>query len=311
LKIYLDNAEGHVLTKRITPYLLDYGISFTNNFHKADIHLCFVRSSGNFGIPIIQRIDGIYYDKNIDYNARNAAISETHTKAKGIVYQSEYCQKASERYLKPRRKDSITRIIFNGIDPYWCGEHIPQEHPQITITAKWRRHKRLKETIEVFQSFLKYYPKAVLHICGMLHDNPVPNHPNIIYYGHINHKQMHDIMRKTTMSIHLSRRDACPNSVVEALGAGIPVITTSDCGGSTEMCQMTSGCIIVHEDGDPNLVPVPHYTDEYNKLTKPLHNNLVEAMVNLAENPNRVELPEKLTAKHTALEYFNFFKDVL
>jgi hypothetical protein len=73
---------------------------------------------------------------------------------------------------------------------------------------------------------------------------------------------------------------------------------------------MTNGCSII--DGDQYTIePVPHYTDEYNKLSKSLHNNLVECMIDMTKNPIRVDLPEQLTIEYTAKKYIEFIRNCI
>lgn len=304
MKLYIDNFSGHVLCKRMLPYWKD--VQIVDNIDNADAHLVRIRASMFTGVPMFQRLDGIYYNTEIPYKERNRGIGETHAKATGVIYQSQYCKDAGEYYLQ-KRTGKYT-IIYNGIERGWCGEHIEQKEPNIIVVAKWRRHKRLEETVKLFFDYLKAYPKAILHIVGMLYDNKVHNHPNIKYYGQINHEQMKSIFQKSDFSIHLSKRDACPNSVVESIGAGVPVITTNACGGSTEMCYMTKGCRIVNGD-EYTIEPVPHYTDAYNILPKQLHNDLVENMIDITKNPVRVELPEQLTIEYTAKKYLEFMRN--
>ena len=305
MRIFLDNCLGHVTIQRMLPYWKNLGIEVSEKSKNCTNQLSYVRISEKSNLPITLRLDGIYYNSEINYIGKNASISTAHSIVNSIVYQSEYCKKACEIYLS-KRKGKYS-IIYNGIEENWCGVHIPQKEPQIVIASKWRRHKRLKEIIDLFYDYLKFYPKAILHVFGKLHDNPIPNHPNIIYYGHVSHEKMKEIFRLSTLSIHLSKRDACPNSVVEAIGAGCPVITTNACGGATEMCELTPGCVIIN--GEINdFTPVPHYTDEYNKLDSSVYNEILKSMINLTANPIRVKVPEKLSIEYMAKKYIEIME---
>jgi glycosyltransferase involved in cell wall biosynthesis len=310
MKVFLDNYSGHATCKRQMPYWQAMGVKATGNPAEANIHLANVRTARPQKIPIVQRLDGIYYDSDTAYNQRNNQISATHAFAAGIIYQSEYCKAAGEYYLKKRK--GPCRVIYNGIEPNWAGPRDPSDVPTIVVSAKWRRHKRLPEILKLFTMYKDVFPQAELLVMGDLRGSSRPDSVRgVKYLGHISHKAMREYFRKSWFSIHLSKRDACPNSTVEAIGAGVPVITTNACGGGTEMCEMTEGCIVVEGDAY-TIKPVPHYRNGYNQLDKPLYYRLLKAMVTLTEDgPQTVIPPTQLTAKHMAEQYVSFMRSLI
>jgi glycosyltransferase involved in cell wall biosynthesis len=309
MKIYIDTGQEHVLIKRMLPIWNQMGHVISKPA-EADALLCNIRiANKKLNLPKAQRLDGIYYDADTDYNSRNSAISATHAIVDGTINQSYSCKEQAEKYLAKRKKSAKWTVIYNGIKENWCGEHEHTNDFHIVVAAKWRRHKRLKETIDIFLKFLKKFPNSYLHIMGNIIQNQVVQNKNIIYYGHLSHKQMAIIYRKCDCSIHLSKRDACPNSVVESIGAGIPVITSTVCGGSTEMCKMTKGCVIV--DGDTDLddyAPAYPYRNHHNIVSKELTKNIINQLQNIYENRTRVKIPKILTIEHCAESYINFLK---
>lgn len=309
MKIYIDTGKEHILIKRMLPIWkkLGHSLDVPDN---SDVLLCNIRlANKKLNIPKVQRLDGIYYDKATNYNSRNSVISTTHAIVDGTIYQSYSCKAQAERYLTPRKKSTVFDIIYNGIEENWCGDHKNTNNFHIVVAAKWRRHKRLKETIDIFLKFLKKVPNSYLHILGDIIQNKVVKNKHIIYYGHLNYKQMASIFQKSNCSIHLSKRDACPNSVVEAIGAGIPVITSTVCGGSTEICDLTKGCIVV--DGDIDLedyAPTYPYTDKHNVVSKELTENIIYELYKIYINRPRVKIPKELTIDYCAKSYINFLK---
>lgn len=313
MKVLLDNALGHIAITRMLPYWKNMGVSITTNPNeKHDAMLSFVRFGMNTKQPRILRLDGLYYDSDTQYNGRNTAISEAHASADGIVYQSIHSSKMCERYLSKRRKNARHTIIYNGVQKDWCGSPIAHDGINIAVANKHRRHKRLKEIIDLFIQFLRYDPNSTLHIFGRLHDNKEVKHPKIKYYGQVERDKLIDVYRRTDMSIHLSKRDSCPNSVVEYLGAGIPVITTNNCGGATEMCRMSEGCYIIEGDGDyDNLDPVPHYRDSWNVLPDIVSSGILEAMIKVAKERPRAVMSDVLTSEHMAKCYLQYIYEVV
>ena len=309
MKIFLDMKHKHVVVRRMEPYLTKDGHILTFKPKDCDVQLTLVKFRRKIGVPIMLRLDGVYYDKANRFPSRNSLISKSHRNADGIIYQSKFSKKMCEKYLGRRKKGSVIDVIHNGIEEDWCGSYIIHDNINIVVSSKWRRHKRLKETINIFLKYLHYYPNAILHILGRLHENKPFKHPNVRYYGMVDHGKMAKIYRSSDMFIHLSKKDSCPNAVVEAIGAGIPVITTNACGGSTEMCKMTDGCIICK--GDVNsLLPCFPYSELYNKLPGKLEKNLIKAMVDISSDRRRVKLPKALNIKTTAKKYAEIMEKI-
>ncbi len=313
VNVFADNALGHILTKRIQPYLTKSGFKLYENPQGCDVQLSFVRAGWRGPIPVVLRLDGIYYSSIEPYKERNAAISSTHTIASGVIYQSNYSKSLCEALLSKRNPKAKTEVIYNGIEPMWCGAHEPDgDHVHISIWSKWRRHKRLLESIQLFLKYHDLIPNSTLHIFGLMHDNKPVVHDAIKYYGMVDRERMFEILRKTWFTLHLSKRDSSPNSVLEALSAGMPVITTNNTGGSVEMCNMTPGCIVVPGDGDYNDVStVNYYGEPWNVLSPELAQNLLDAMLDMTYNKRRVLLPKELHASYTADKYMEVLYAVL
>ncbi len=311
MNIFIDNGEGHIMTKRMIPILKKQNHKLYLNPQGCDVQLSFVRFGINTKLPKVVRIDGIYYNTMINWKAQNQSISNSHQIADGIIYQSYYSRMFCEALLSKRKKNAKAAVIYNGIEPYWCGKPNDHEGFNIIIIGKHRRHKRLKEIIELFLKFHKINTDSHLHIFGLLYDNKIPKHPAIFYHGNVERTEMFSYLRSSDLTLHLSKRDSCPNSVLECISAGIPVITTNNCGGATEMCKMTPGCIIIDGDGDYNDVsPVPHYNEEWNALPPNVEKNIIESMVSVYETRHKIELPEMLNIQYVTKKYLEMLNSV-
>ena len=311
MKVYIENYKGHISFTRMLPYWKKMGHKFFTNPHGCDVQFGNVRFESDTDLPKCLRIDGIYYDIDTNYNARNDFMNKPHSTADAVIYQSDYSRRLIERYLKKRKPSTIYRVIHNGIEKAWCGKPVQHDGVNIIVLSKWRRHKRLKEIIELFLEFRKEY-ESRLHILGMLHDNIPVKDKNIIYYGMVSRDEVGRVFRESDFSIHLSKRDSCPNSVVESIGAGVPVITTNNCGGATEICKITPGCIVVDGDGDydNDYAPCAYYKDPWNALLPDVFSGVLSAMKKLTEEKTRVELPKELSAEYTAEQYIKVLEAI-
>lgn len=311
MKIYIDGSKRAAVS-RMFPVWKQLGHKVIYNAQEADVQLSVIQISNKPNIPVVLRLDGIYYDRADNYNKRNSLISKSHKRANAVVYQSYLSKSMCEKYLGKR--NGIYNVIYNGVNPdEWKGF---QKHDNINIVScsKWRRHKRLPEIVEIFDVFLKKYPTAKLHILGPMKKGArAINHKNVIYYNpnqKIGFEKIRKVYQNCDIYLHLSKKDSCPSSVVESIAAGIPVVTSNTCGGATEMCSLTPGCYIVPGDID-SLEPDYIYRDPYNSLPKVLKNGIVKQMMELAENKHRVKLPEELNIEYTAKKYIEVMEEIL
>ena len=310
LKIFDESTERHIVVERMEPYFNSKGCFVLSNPRNCDVQLSFARIEKSNNLPTVLRIDGIYYDLDTNYKAKNLSISNSHERSDGVIYQSNYSKALCEKFLKPRKRTSICKVIYNGVDPKWCGERKDHLGTNIVILSKWRRLKRLKEIVNLFLEFLNVVPDSTLHVLGELHGNKPVKHEKIIYYGMVSRDIVGNVLNIADFSLHLCKRDSCPNSVVETIGAGVPVITTDKCGGATEICSVTQGCIVCNGDFDSDFKPEHPYRDSYNILTPQLHDNILQSMIMISKDKRLVKLPEQLTAEYMANSYIDIMEKV-
>jgi len=311
MKIFNERVKKHIVIQRMEPYFSSRGHVILDNAKGCDVQLSLIRIEKNNGLPIVLRIDGIYYDLDTDYKARNLLISISNSMADAVVYQSNYSKNLCERFLSPRKKGAISKVIYNGVDSSWCGERKEHMGVNIVVISKWRRLKRLKEIIDLFLEFLKIVPDSTLHVLGKLHDNKPVKHSKIVYYGMVDRGVVGRVLNIADFSLHLCKRDSCPNSVVETIAAGVPVITTTKCGGATELCSITEGCIVCDGDFDNDFQPEYPYRDSYNLLTPELYNNILQSMIMISKDKRSVKLPEELTAEYMTESYISVMGKII
>lgn len=277
---------------------------------RADVQLSVVRIYTKTSLPVLLRIDGIYYDKAEDFTKRNVSISESHSQANAIVYQSNTSKLMCEKYLK-RRTALFYDVIHNGVDEInWCQPRKPHDGVNVISCAKWRRVKRLPEMVEVFQMFLHHCPQSKLHIIGPMSrgaERIVGD--NIVYYDDLGFEQIKGVYCMGDVHLHLCKKDSCPSNVPESIASGIPVVTTNLCGGAAEMCALTPGCVNV-EEGLQSLESDYIYQEAYNKMLLHVKENIVESMLNVVKNKVKVKLPKELKIEHVAQKYLNLFGEI-
>jgi len=309
MKIFLDTKGTHIVVQRMKPIWKEMGHSLSFKPDKCDVQLSFVNIRKKTDLPLVLRLDGVYYDKGGGYKRRNSPIGKSHKRATSVIYQSHLSKDMCEKYLATR-KTPFYEIIYNGIEPNWCGELKHHTTPIIVSCAKWRRPKRLKETIEVFEHLLTMMDARLYIVGPMSKGCSKIVHERVKYFGHVKHDRMQDLYRKADAYIHLCKKDSCPSTVVEAIGSGIPVVTTNACGGATEMCNLTDGCEVI--EGEPHsLEPDFIYNNEYNQLPKDVRKRLAKKLRNILKEKRRVILPNELTVEYMARRYIKVMKKAI
>lgn len=310
MKIYHEGSKRAAVS-RMYPAWRRLGHKLVDSPAKADVQLSVARIASKTGIPTVLRIDGVYYDADIDYNKANKSISESHKVADAVIYQSNTSLFMGMGYLENSKQGCITHVIHNGIDP--TGWNRPKSHKNIRVycSGKWRRPKRLKEIIEIFKIFKNLHPKSELHILGCFKKDgkEIPG-KDIIYHGMVDHVRMRSLYTKGDVFIHLCKRDSCPSAVIEALASGMPVVLTGSCGGATEVVSMAPGNEIVGGESF-TFHPEAIYQNECHAVPDTVKAGIVEKMYTIVKYKRRTEFPEQLHIDNVAKKYLDVMGSVL
>lgn len=198
----------------------------------------------------IVRLDGLYFDSmntTGDSNNKNRPIFKACRRADGIVFQSEF-----DRSLFRAFADEIScpsTIINNGAPSGFSSEGERIEYgfeKTIICSSSWRAHKRLACIINGFLEYTN--PKVGLVVLGEC-VQAESEHPNIKYMGKIHPQELPVYLRGADAFVHLSWLDHCPNTVVEALKCGLPVLCSHN-GGTREIVRDNGVVMQFEEDFD-------------------------------------------------------------
>jgi glycosyltransferase involved in cell wall biosynthesis len=204
------------------------------------VSLIFIQPTGQkLSKNVVQRLDGIW-SKPSDIHQKNVCIKQLYDVASAVVFQSMFDEKyVTSQWGMPLK----SAVINNGIKSYDKTPNLApglirlrQTYDKIFVcSANWHRSKRLRETIELFMSLRKKgLGNACLIIMGGHPDHQVAD-PHVYYTGSLSHDLCLQIFSIADWMIHLAWFEHCPNTVVEALSAGCPIICT-DVGGTQELC---------------------------------------------------------------------------
>lgn len=262
------------------------------------------RDSKRWGAKTVLRVDGIYHDLSINSKERNQSIFNTYHSVDGIVFQCEFARKMLYKHFGRPQNTNLEIVIPNGVDgsfgPEGNKKDFGFEHTLI-VSGKWSwPSKRLPQMIRCFLGLGR--KDLGLVVLGNV-ENPVI-HPQIKYIGFVEPSELPVFYRGADIMIHMAYTDWCPNTVVEALSCGVPVITTHN-GGVPELIQ---GCgVVIKNESDYDLEFLDH--NNLPELNPNLMGEGIDFILSKREDFVRPRLD--LTIEECSKRYLNFFNTVL
>ena len=249
MNIHLENVNlssksgPNSFGRKLVKYMSKAGHTFDTN-QKEDIVLAFIQSATPAPPgPLVQRLDGIYFNTIQNYRVQNYFIEETYKKANGVVFQSNFNRDLTFSFFGPHDKYTI---IHNGADVEEIGKTEPVQLPDRfsemwCCASSWRPHKRLDDNIRYF---LQHAPNdACFVVAGRVSERI--NDSRVFYIGEISQNHLYSLYKTSTHFVHLAWLDHCPNVVVDARACGCRVVCSS-AGGTKEIAGPDA--IIIEEE---------------------------------------------------------------
>jgi glycosyltransferase involved in cell wall biosynthesis len=286
---------------------------------RIDLLLCMNRLRNYWGKPYIVRVDGINFDLALSNSMRwskNSSMHDALLRADGVIFQSRYCRDLIQNIFQVEYKNSC--IIPNGVDQsqYKLDKDrtrfslkIATSDFVVLTSAKWRVHKRLASTIDAYKKFASAagQPTRLIVVGEPNEWKSEWEAPDISFVGNIPPGSTKEWYSIADCYLFLSWLDHCPNSVVEAIGAGLPVICSNQ-GGTKELLERTNSGVVVDADDD---IPAG-LADLYNP-PKPNIEKVCTALLDVLANRNRESVEDRsaLDIGVVATHYTDFFMSTL
>jgi glycosyltransferase involved in cell wall biosynthesis len=261
-----------------------------------DIHLYLPSHKPNPKAKVnVLRLDGLCFGGKFKDWCENRKIRKAYKKADAIVFQGQFCRIAYQQYLhfNPLKY----ACIANGASP----DHFLPRQPAnyFLANANWRPYKRVNLICDAFLMALEQGMNADLLITGKP-DRHV-DHPRIKYIGWQDPQQLAVLLQGALASIHAAWIDWCPNSMVEAIVAGCPVVYTAHTGQG----ELGSGA-----GWEIPEVPWDYSPCDMSKAPQGDTEAMAQALIQAANNPQSVCKPQ-LHIEQVARRYLDFFESLL
>ncbi len=229
-------------------------------------------------IPIVLNQNGVFFPGWYlnDWKSMNSLMSFYYHRADYVFYQSKFCKKSANHFLGKRKGNG--EILYNAVDTnFFKPRDSRKKNKTFTflITGKitFDLSYRVEYSILGLNYALNKGLNAKLIIAGKCDNKTVKKNlliakeldllNNIKFVGPYKQEQAVNIYQMADAYIMMKYLDPCPNSVIEALSCGLPVLYSSS-GGTPELVDSKSGVgLKVKESWDEmNVTPTPKQIGE-------------------------------------------------
>ncbi len=313
-----DICGPSIFVRNISPFLKNKGIEVSFNPNEAcDVLFTVITAPTEIvlrakakGARVIQRLDGVFFDKTKDYKGMNLKLKVTQDEADLVIYQSNFAKEMCQHYLgMPQR----SRIIYNPVDtavftPY--GKKIDFGRINLLAISTWRLRKRLQDSVEAVKELLKIRNDIIFTIIGKgVSIEGTSSH--IKYLGELPYGSLPTYYRSSQVFLFPSYLDCCPNVVLEALSSGTPVICT-DTGGTPEL--VGDGGVVLKTKEMYNYEPMEMHN--LNTIPRVDREEFVEAIILILENRKEYSWRARRQARKFSLDvignqYLKAMREVL
>jgi glycosyltransferase involved in cell wall biosynthesis len=253
------------------------------------------------GARVVVNQDGVAYPgwEPDHWRAINAYLKVVLDRADLVLFQSEFCRAAVERFLGPVAAPH--HIVPNAVDTRrFVPRPGPLPVPPLVLLAAGTHQAeyRVRSVLEVAHALRGRGHDVRLLLAGglefpdgpertrrMIADLGLREHVEVL--GPYTRDEAPGLFRRAHLLVHPKDKDSCPTTVIEAMSAGLPVVAAQS-GGVPELVGSGGG----------RTVPVP---GGWETVCAPDPGRLADAVVDLA-----ADLPANgAAARRRAVERFD------
>lgn len=201
-----------------------------------------IRAIRKAGVRIVLRLDGLAYEEwaGQGWREMNAPVSRLYREyCDEVIFQSEYSALQADRFLGPRHPRSS--VVVNGADPerFSPRRKLQTNSPVRLVTSgNFRLNHLIVPQIEALRILRESGLEVELTVIGPIADESLQwtvEEPGVRHLGSVSWEQIPQLLVESDIFVFSMLNAACPNSVVEAITAGLPVAGFAS-GSLPELC---------------------------------------------------------------------------
>ena len=221
-------------------------------------------------IPIIHNQNGVFYEGwyGNGWEKENEKISYQLHKANYVFYQSQFSKDCSDKFLGIRNGPS--EILYNAVDTSVFSPNKKKElgsELKILVSGKYQEHLyySLEFALNILNLLLTNNIKAKIEFAGHYDPEVIKKifklankykiQENIKFSGVYKQEEAHLIYNSADIYFYFVHQSNCPNSVIEAMSCGLPVLCTNT-GGLPEIVSNNTGvCLETKKSWERPFIP--------------------------------------------------------
>ena len=213
--------------------------------------------------------NGVFYPAWFEGNwqKENNKMSEIYHAADYVLWQSNFCRKASNKFLGERKGQG--EVLYNAVDTSLFTPRQKNKNKNkdftflITGNIRKKSNYRIYSVLFAMKEVLKENKNIKLIIAGYIEDKKyfyskirqLELAKNITFFEKYSQKDAPKIYQSADAYITISYQDNCPTAVLEAMSCGLPILY-SNSGGVPELVGKKCGLgINVLENWETIQVP--------------------------------------------------------
>jgi glycosyltransferase involved in cell wall biosynthesis len=224
------------------------------------------------GVPVVLNQNGVFYPGWYpdEWQRANVRMAKVHAVADHVFYQSEFCRRCAERFLGARSGPS--EILYNAVDTshFTPREDAPRRgHFTFLLTGKIGPSTayRLTSSIAGLAAARAGGLDVRLRVAGVIDAKleaaaraqieRLNSSDAVTFSGPYTGEQAPQVYRSADAYLMTKHNDPCPNAVLEAMAAALPVLYTAS-GGVPEQVGPEAGVgLPVPDTFERDVTPEP------------------------------------------------------
>ncbi|MBC6440761.1 MAG: glycosyltransferase family 4 protein [Rhodospirillales bacterium] len=218
-------------------------------------------------VPVVLNQNGVFHEAwfDGDWRAKNREMAAAYHLADHVFWQSDFCRRCAQRFLGER--DGAGEVLFNAVDTgrFAPAARRPERPVTFLVAGKIEHHlyPRIGDALEAVARLRHDGRNIVLRIAGSLDARSESAFRGDVarlsledaatWTGPYSQQDAPDMYRSADVYLLTKPSDPCPNTVLEALACGLPVVYSAT-GGVPELVGEDAGWPLACEESFERMV---------------------------------------------------------